>query len=375
MMTLARLLLAAAIGCVLAGQTIGVDAHMDTLQRTLLDGVDLGIRQPRGHADLPRLRQGGVNVPFFALWVPTYYHGAEAVRRTLDLRDAFQKLLDAHPDQIELALAAADVERITRAGKIAAVLTVEGGHQIDGDLSVLRVYHHLGVRSMTLTHFRNNDLGDAATDQPLHKGLTDFGRQVVREMNRLGMVVDVSHVSDQTLYDTLAVTGKPVIASHSSCRALSDIPRNLTDDMLRALARNGGVVGINFGEGFLNPKDAGIFRAGVRNISFREPDLTGQALDQYEAEQYHRQFAPVKPFATLEDAVAHIDHAVKIAGIDHVGIGSDFDGIAAPPRGLEDVSRMPVLRAALLKRGYSEADVAKISGGNFLRVLKEAVGR
>lgn len=376
MKTFARLFLAAAaVGCILAGQTIGVDAHIDTLQRVLIDGVDLGQTQQRGHVDPPRLREGGVNAPFFALWVATYYHGADAVRRTLDLRDAFQKLLDAHPDQIELALDAADVERIAGAGKIAAILTVEGGHQIDGDLSVLRIYHRLGVRSMTLTHFRNNDLGDSSTDQPRHNGLTAFGRQVVREMNRLGMIVDVSHVSDKTFYDTLAVTAKPVIASHSSCRALSDVPRNMTDDMLRALARNGGVVGINFGEGFLNPKDAAILKAGIRNISFREPNLTGKALDQYAAEQYHRDFKPIKPFATLNDAVAHIDHAVKVAGIDHVGIGSDFDGIAAPPRGLEDVSRIPALRAALLKHGYSEADVARISGGNFLRMLKRVVGR
>ncbi len=359
----------AALAGLAAGQMIGVDAHIDTLARMLAGA------EGRGHVDVARLREGGVNVPFFALWAPTYFHGAEAVRRTLDLRDAFDRLVEANADSIELALGAGDVERITRAGKIAAILTVEGGHQIAGDLAVLRMYYRLGVRSMTLTHFRNNDLGDASTDRPQHNGLTEFGRAVVREMNRLGMLVDVSHVSDKTFYDTLAVTSKPVIASHSACRALSEVPRNMSDDMLRALARNGGVIGINFGEGFLNPKDAELLKAGIRNISFREPRLTGKALDRYAAEQYRRSFAPRVPFATIDDAVKHIEHAVKVAGIDHVGIGSDYDGISAPPRGLEDISRMPALRAALRKQGFSEAEAAKISGLNFLRVLREAAGR
>ncbi len=221
---------------------IGVDSHIDTLQRVLNEQLDVSRRQPTGHVDLPRLKEAGMVAPFFALWVPTFYPDSEAVRRTLQLRDAMQSLLDAHPDQIELATTAADVRRIARAGKIAAVLTLEGGHQIADDLSVLRVYHRLGVRSMTLTHFRNNHWADASTDRPQHNGLTDFGRQVVREMNRLGMIVDVSHVSDKTFYDTLETTAKPVIASHSSCRVLSDVPRNMSDEMIRALARNGGVI-------------------------------------------------------------------------------------------------------------------------------------
>jgi len=220
----------------LATQYIGIDSHIDTIQRELILNEDLGQRASHGHADLPRLREGGVRAPFFALWVPTYYKGAEAVRRTLDLRDAMQRLLDQHPSEIELATSAADIERIAGAGRIAAVLTAEGGHQIDNDLAVLRQYRRMGVLSMTLTHFRNNDWADSSTDKPAHNGLTDFGKQVVREMNRIGMIVDVSHVSDKTFYDALAVTAKPVILSHSSCRALSDVPRNVTDDMLRALA-------------------------------------------------------------------------------------------------------------------------------------------
>ena len=193
-------------GVSVCAQNIGIDSHIDTAQRVLIDQADLTQRSTVGHVDLPRLREGGVNAPFFALWVPTYYKGSEAVRRTLDLRDAMQGLFDAHPDQIALALTASDVERIVKSGKIAAILTIEGGHQIDNNLAVLRTYYRLGIRSMTLTHFRNTDWADSSTDQPVHNGLTDFGKDVVREMNRLGMLVDVSHVSDKTFYDVLAVT-------------------------------------------------------------------------------------------------------------------------------------------------------------------------
>src|SRR5215470_2109622 len=195
-------------------QNIGIDSHIDTVQRVLIDQVNLAQRSPVGHVDIPRLKEGGVNAPFFALWVPSYYKGAEAVRRTLDLRDAMQRLFDTHPELIALALNAADVERITRSGRIAAILTIEGGHQIDDDLAVLRIYHRLGIRAMTLTHFRNNNFADSSTDKPAHNGLTDFGKEVVREMNRIGMIVDVSHVSDKTFYDVLSLSTKPVIASH-----------------------------------------------------------------------------------------------------------------------------------------------------------------
>src|SRR5207253_2334453 len=231
---------------------LGIDTHIDTIQRVMIGHLDLGQRLPDGQIDLPRLQEGGMHAPFFALWVPTYYKGAEAVRRTLQLRDAMQSVLDAHPDQIELATTAAEVERIAGAGRIAAVLTLEGGHQIADDLAVLRMYHRLGMRSMTLTHFRNNDWADASTDRPVHGGLTDFGRQVVREMNRLGMIVDISHVSDKTFWDAIATTKAPVIASHSSARALTNHPRNMTDDMLRAVAKNGGVVQVNFYSAFVD---------------------------------------------------------------------------------------------------------------------------
>src|SRR5450432_4592020 len=312
----------------LSAQNIGIDSHIDTMQRVLIDRADLTQRSPVGHVDIPRLRQGGVNAPFFALWVPTYYKGAEAIRRTLDLRDAAQRLFDSHPEQIALALNAADIERIAKSGRIAVILTVEGGHQIDDDLSVLRMYYRLGIRSMTLTHFRHHNWADSSTDTPVHNGLTDFGKEVVREMNRLGMIVDISHVSDKTFYDVLGVSTKPVIASHSSCREISDVPRNMTDDMIRALAKNGGVIGINFGEGFLNPKDAETLKASITRISNGKPPAGGgKPLDDYANKEFEEEYMhPYTPIATIEDVVAHIDHAVKVAGIDHVGIGSDFDG-------------------------------------------------
>jgi len=356
-------------------QTIGIDSHIDTVQRVLIDHADLTERSTKGHVDFPRLREGGVNAPFFALWVPVYYKGSEAVRRTLDLRDAMQTIFETHPEQIALALTAADVERITKSGRIAAILTVEGGHQIADDLAVLRMYHRMGIRAMTLTHFRNNNWADSSTDQPAHNGLTDFGKEVVREMNRIGMMVDISHVSDKTFYDVLDVTKKPVIASHSSCRALSDVPRNMTDDMLRALGKNGGVVGINFGEGFLSPKDADLLKSAIASLGFAEPALTGKALDDYAAEEERKTMATKISNATVDDAAEHVDHVVKIAGIDHVGIGSDFDGISAVPKGLEDISKMPALKAALRKKGYKEDDIRKIFGLNTLRVMREAIGK
>src|SRR5258708_7069965 len=209
----------------IAATALGIDSHIDTIQRVLIGGADLAERSPSGHVDFPRLREGGTHAPFFALWCPVYYKGSEAVRRTLQLRDAMQQVLDSHKDQIELATTAADIERIVESGKIAAFLAIEGGHQIADELAVLRTYYRLGIRSMTLTHFRNNNWADSSTDAPRHNGLTEFGKSVVREMNRLGMLIDVSHVSDKTFYDAIAVSTKPVILSHSPCPALSDIPR------------------------------------------------------------------------------------------------------------------------------------------------------
>lgn len=359
----------------LAAEAIGIDSHIDTVQRVLVMGEDLGKRWDVGHVDIPRLRAGGVHAPFFALWTPVYFSGAEAVRRTLDLRDAMQSVLDSHSDKVELATTATDIKRIVKAGKIAVFLTVEGGHTIDDDLRVLRMYYQLGIRSMTLTHSRNNNWADSATDTPEHNGLTDFGKDIVREMNRLGMLVDLSHVSDKTFYDALAVTSKPVIISHSSMRAISDVPRNVTDEMLWALAKNGGVIGISFGEGFINPSDAKALQQDIETETISSA-LTGRALDDHAAEDVRKLFGTrVKVAATVDDVANHIDHAVKIAGIDHVGIGSDYDGISGPPNGLDDVSRMPALIAVLLERGYKKRDLKKLLGENFLRVIREVTGK
>jgi membrane dipeptidase len=359
----------------LTAEAIGIDSHIDTVQRILVMDEDLGKRWDVGHVDIPRLHAGGTHAPFFALWVPVYFPGAEAVRRTLDLRDAMQTLFDAHRDRIEMATTAADIERIVKARKIAAFLTVEGGHTIADDLRVLRMYYQLGIRSMTLTHSRNNSWADSSTDKPVHNGLTDFGKEVVREMNRLGMVVDVSHVADKTFYDALEVTTKPVMLTHSSMRAISDVPRNVTDEMLWALAKNGGVVGITFGEGFVNPKDVEALRAAIE-IETTAPVMAGRTLDDYAAQDVRKLFGKrVKVAATVEDVADHIDHAVKVAGIDHVGIGSDFDGVSGPPNGLDDVSKMPALIEVLLKRGYSDRNLKKILGGNTLRVIREVTGK
>lgn len=355
---------------------LGVDAHNDTVQRILIENVDIGQRLADGTVDLPRLREGGMHVPFFALWVPSYYYGAEAVRRTLDLRDAMQRVFDKYPDQIELATSADDVERIVGEKKIAVILTAEGGHQIDDDLAVLRMYRRMGILSMTLTHFRNNNWADSSTTSPVHNGLTEFGKHVVREMNTVGMMVDISHVSDKTFYDVLEVTTKPVIASHSSCFVNSDVPRNMKDDMFRALAKNGGVVGVNFGSSFLSQKDAEALKQHIARVNTQEPSISGAELDEYAAKDQlsHGDNHPKTGAATVEDAAECIDHIVKIAGVDHVGIGTDFDGINSVPQGLEDVSKMPALTAALLRRGYTERDIRKIMGGNFLRVIREVVG-
>ena len=354
----------------LMAEAVGIDSHIDTIQRVMM-GDDLGKRHDAGHVDFPRLREGEMHAAFFALWVPVFFRGAEAVRRTLDLRDAMQSVLDEHADQVELATTASDIERIVKAHKIAAFLTIEGGHSIDDDLHVLRTYYRLGIRSMTLTHARNTNWADSASDTPANNGLIDFGKDVVHEMNRLGMIVDLAHVSDKTFYDALAVTTKPLIVSHSSMRAISNVARNVSDEMLRALAKNGGVIGINCGMGIINPKDSEALRSATETEA-EAPLLTGRALDEYAAENALQLFGKrATVVATVEDIADHIDHAVKVAGIDHVGIGSDFDGIAGTANGLEDVSKMPSLIAALLNRGYRESEVKKILGQNHLRVIRE----
>lgn len=352
-------------------EAIVIDTHADTLQRVLYGGVDLGDHLPDGHVDIPRLRQGGVDGQFFALWVDSIFAGPAAVKQTLRLIDAMNRVLEKHPDKIALARSADELEAINKSGRIAALLGIEGGHAIDDDLRVLRVYYNLGVRYMTLTWSNANNWADSSREER-HGGLTEFGKEVVREMNRLGMIVDISHVSDKTFYDVLKVATRPVIASHSSCRALAANPRNMTDDMIRALARNGGVIGINFYSAFIDDDYARRARSGQSpSAAERLNPKSWAELERLAAERYKRFETPSKIAPPpMERVLDHIDHVVKLVGADHVGLGSDYDGIDSAPAGLEDVSRLPNITRGLLRRGYSERDIKKILGGNFLRVLR-----
>ena len=366
---------------------IVVDTHEDVPEQLEKEWVDIGTRQKTGHVDIPRWKEGGVTAPFLAAYVSAGYAASgTAAKKALEFIDLIHRLAEAHPD-LRFADSVAGIRAAKADGKIAVLVGIEGGHTIEDSLGALSAFYRLGARYMTLTHTNTNHWADSAGSfftfgfdpkkPAVHNGLTDFGRQVVLEMNRLGMLVDVSHVSEQTMADVLAVSKAPVFASHSSCRALCSLPRNMTDDMLRALARNGGVVGINFSGGFLNQKEADEDLKTIHRIGATEPNLTGKALDDYTAKMHiHDDWAHPKPtVATLADAVAHVDHAIKVAGIDHVGIGSDFDGISEVPKGLEDESKMPALTAELLKKGYSEGDIKKIMGENFLRVMRQVIGR
>lgn len=359
-------------------RAIVIDSHADTTQRLFFDKTfDISVRQKNGSIDVPRMREGGLDALFFSIWVPSDVTGPPAVKRAMDLIDAAREAVRLHPDQLMLATTAADVRRAAAERKIAALMGMEGGHMIDDDMRLLRNYAALGVRYMTLTHFKNNTWADSSTDKPAHNGLTAFGRDVVREMNRLGMMVDVSHAADKTFFDVLAITKAPVIASHSSSRAIANHPRNMTDDMLRAVAKNGGVVMINYHAAFLSEefrvaseKKSGNVVAAMAAMSRKCGG--NEACTTMESERIaHESMAKgTLPKVTWEKIVEHIDHAVKVAGADHVGLGSDFDG-ATMPLGMEDASKLPKITDALLKKGYSDTDIEKILGGNILRVMEQ----
>ncbi|HEX8673473.1 MAG TPA: dipeptidase [Longimicrobium sp.] len=357
-------------------QTPLVDGHND-LPWEIREkaGGDLARLDPRRsnpaqHTDIPRLRAGGVGGVFWAAYVPSEFAKEGAARVALEQIDLIHRMTAASPD-LRLALTAGDVERAHREGKIASLIGIEGGHAIENSLGALRQFYATGVRYMTLTHASTLDWADAATDSARHDGLTRFGEEVVREMNRLGMLVDLSHVSPATMQDALRVSAAPVIFSHSSARALADHPRNVPDDVLRLVKANGGVVMVNFYSGFVDPAAA----AAMRNMFEVQRRFQAQYPNDAQAAQrayrdWQRQ-NPV-PRGTIATVADHIDHIVKVAGIDHVGIGSDYDGVTSLPVGLDDVSRFPYLTVELLRRGYSDADVGKIIGGNLLRVMRTA---
>ncbi len=323
-----------------------------------------------GHTDLPRLAAGGVGAQFWSVFVPAELQGDAAVATTLEQIDLVHRLIDAYPDRLELALTAADVRRIMAAGKLASLLGAEGGHSIGSSLGTLRALYALGVRYMTLTHNLNVPWADSATDDPEHGGLTDFGREVVGEMQRLGMLVDLSHVAASTMSDALDAAAAPVIFSHSSARAICDHPRNVPDEILARLPGNGGVCMVTFVPGFVSQacRDWALDFTAYREQQGADPkDWTArqELRDEYAA-------AHPRPVATLADVVAHAQHVREVAGIDHIGVGGDYDGVDQLPEGLEDVSCYPALIAALLDAGWSEADCGKLASGNIVRVLAEA---
>jgi membrane dipeptidase len=361
----------------LQSTSIVIDTHDDTTQRLLDPGFDLSVRHNDGNIDIPRMKEGGLSAIFFSIWISSKITGPDAVKQAIDQIDAVRETVRKNPDQLLLATSAADIREAKKQHKIAVLMGVEGGHMMGNDLSVLRTFAALGVRYMTLTHMDNNEWADSSTDKPAHNGLTDFGKDVIREMNRLGIIVDVAHVSDKTFYDALETSKAPIFSSHSSCRALCQAPRNMTDDMIRDLAKHGGVIQINYHVGFLSQEFRDYEKAHPEaekeiNEEVKKRCGDNEACKLTTGDQVVRDFmqAGKLPKVDWTVIVDHIDHAVKIVGADHVGLGSDFDG-AVMPLGMQDVTHIPQITDALLKKGYSESDIRKILGENTLRVLTE----
>jgi membrane dipeptidase len=365
-----------------------VDLHADTIDRILEDGSDFGVLSSKGHIDLPRLEKGGVDLQFFAIWVsPKYISKGEgdpdssAIRANVMI-DKMDQILKAYPDRIALATTASQAREIAASGRVAAAMGLEGGHIIEDSLDRLREFYDRGVRYMTLTWNNTNDWADAAKEETengtKHGGLTDFGVQVVKEMNRLGMIVDVSHVSESTFWDVMKVTDKPVIASHSCAYGICPHYRNLKDDQIRAIAKNGGVIGINFYPAYL---DSTYNRLENKAYDTHKAELDSlREVFKDKMEEYDRRrdeivsetMAGYKvPMTAIAD---HIDYIVHLVGIDYVGLGSDFDGVPGLPEGMEDVTKLPELTRVLMDRGYDEAEIRKILGGNFMRVFKSVTG-
>lgn len=344
-----------------SGDLSAVDLRRDTSQLS-----------PPWATDIARLRAGGVGGQFWSVYVPAMLPGAEAFQATVEQIDLVHRLCVRYPDIFELALTADDVERIHRQGRIASLIGMEGGHSINNSLAALRMTYKLGARYLTLTHTKNTDWADAAGDEAKHGGLTSFGEEVVREMNRLGMLVDLSHVTDDTMRDALRVTKAPVIFSHSSAYALCHHPRNVPDDVLGMVKTNGGVVMVCFLPGYLTERDRADFEAGMterqrlQQLHANDPLKVDAGMTEW------RRSRQRSNRASLSDVADHIEHIRKVAGIDHVGIGSDYEGFSGPPVGLEDVSKYPALLAELLRRGYTHEEIKKVAGLNVLRAMRAA---
>ena len=339
---------------------------------------DLGKRDMEGHLDIPRMREGGLNAQFFSIFISGRILGPPAIQQALDQIDIVRQNVQQHGEDLTLATTGEEVRRAHAQGRIAILMGMEGGHMIGNDIRMVRVYSLLGVRYMTLAHFYNDEWADSSTDKPAHNGLTDFGKAVVREMNHQGMLVDISHVSDKTFYDALEVSKAPLIASHSSVRAISNHPRNMSDDMIKALSAKGGVIQINYERNYLSEEYRKAFAALAGDVSRMEEKFKKECGDDNvcigKAEiklQKELTEAGKLPHVGWEKIIEHIDHVVKLVGPDHVGLGSDFDG-ADMPDGLEDCSKLPKITEALLRKGYSEEDIRKILGGNILRVMEQS---
>jgi len=357
-------------------QTPLIDGHNDypwalreKAQRNF-EKLDIAKPQPSIMTDIARLRAGGVGGQFWSVYVPVELAGQSAVTATLEEIDTVHQMVRRYPDTFELALSADDVERVFKKGRIASLIGMEGGHSIDNSLAALRMFYRLGARYMTLTHSKNTAWADSATDDPRFGGLAPFGEEVVREMNWLGMLVDLSHVSPETMEDAIRVSQAPVIFSHSSARALNDVPRNVPDHVLQLLPKNGGVVMVTFVPGFLSPKVAAWQKLQDAESARLTKQSPADAAAVTRGVQEWTSAHPA-PRATLAEAADHIDHVRKLAGIDHIGLGSDFDGITMVPQGLEDVSKYPALVAELLRRGYNDDEVKKILGDNVLRIMRD----
>lgn len=361
-----------------------IDTHNDVPSRTV-EGFDIGSRASvgqiaAGHTDIARLKEGGVGAQFFAVYVAaSYVNGNRSANRTLQMIDTVRHdIIDKYPNDFQFATTAKDIEDAHRKGKIAALMGIEGGHAIEDSLRLLRDYYALGIRYMTLTHANTNNWADSSGDitNPNvrhHNGLTPFGKEVVREMNRLGMMVDISHVADKTFWDALEVSKAPIFASHSSCRAVTDAPRNMTDEMIVALAKKGGVVQVNFNCGFVSQRFRDAQATEGPALTARvERETAGKKISDPDLDILtgKLRIEMHQTRATLADVVEHIDHIRKIAGIGAIGIGGDFDGVDCTPVGLDDVSKFPNLTRALLEKGYTAEDIRKIYGGNFLRVMR-----